>query len=86
MLCLATLVSLHTGNRARAETTDESAIAYQQLAPGQDCEPFRSVKSTYESDRYSGKNSAALKRNRNTAAEPSHSQSPKCHNARFSNL
>jgi hypothetical protein len=34
MLCLATIVSVRTGNRARAETTDESAIAQQQVAPG----------------------------------------------------
>jgi hypothetical protein len=34
MLCLATTVSVRMGDRARAETTDETAIAPQQVAPG----------------------------------------------------
>jgi hypothetical protein len=31
------------------------------------------------SDNYSGRKSAALSRNKNTAADPSHSQNPDCH-------
>ena len=47
----------------------------------------QSISSVYDCRNcYSGKNNTALKRNRNTAAEPSHSQIPKGHSERFCNL